>query len=123
MPQQALRFSVLLLACAFPLLLVTGQARMMYVVLPLIALLQGVTQPNVAALVSSMADVASQGEVLGIQQSVVSLSQIVPPLVSGIVAGFSVNLPIVFAAACIGLAWIIFVTRYRSKTETRFHEL
>lgn len=123
LPQQALKFSVFLLACAFPILLITGQARMMYVVLPLIALLQGVTQPNVAALVSSMADAASQGEVLGIQQSIVSLSQIIPPVVSGVVAGFSVNLPIVFAAACIGLAWLIFVTKYRSAADSKFHEL
>jgi DHA1 family tetracycline resistance protein-like MFS transporter len=121
-PPRVLSVSALLLALTFPILLLPNKSHLLFWILPFVAIFQGLTQPNATAMVSSLADDLSQGEVLGMQQAVMSLAQIVPPLISGLVAGVNINWPIILAAACTFLAWAIFVLRYRSKlAEQQFH--
>jgi DHA1 family tetracycline resistance protein-like MFS transporter len=69
----------------------------------------GLSQPNTIAIVSSLADRKSQGEILGINQSVQSLAIGTPPLFAGILAAYSIYLPIVGASVFVLAAWVVFV--------------
>lgn len=112
---QILRWSIILLALTFPLLLLPDKAFWIYVIIPFIAIFQGLTQPNSTAIVSNLSDGDSQGEILGINQSIVSVAQAIPPIIAGFVTSVSINLPTIFAAAATGLAWFIFLLFFHRK--------
>lgn len=107
-PAAILSVSVILLAIALPVLLIPDQAKWIYVIIPFIAMLQGLSQPNSTAIISNLTDRDKQGEVLGINQSVQALAQAIPPIIAGFVTSVNVNLPTLFAAGSTLLAWIIF---------------
>lgn len=80
-----------------------------------LAIAQGLNSPNLLTLVSGHAQTDQQGEILGINQSMQSLAQMIPPL---IVAIFGKNLllfPFVFGGSMTVLAWIIFILRFKKK--------
>lgn len=106
--QTILSFSIILLAITFPLLLLPDKAIWIYVIIPFIAIFQGLTQPNTTAIVSGLSDEKSQGEILGMNQSVASLAQAIPPIVAGFLTAVNVNLPTLFAAGSTLLAWLVF---------------
>lgn len=108
-PMKILSVSSILLAATFPFLLLPDQAVWIYVIIPFIAIFQGLTQPNSTAIVSSMSDRSSQGEILGINQSIVSLAQALPPILAAFLTTININLPTLFAAGSTLGAWIIFV--------------
>ena len=66
----------------------------LYFVVPFFALSNGLISPNLNSLISSSADVKSQGEILGMNQSVQSLGQAIPPIISGYSSTVSVSAPI-----------------------------
>jgi len=96
------------LALTFPLLLLPTKAIGIYLIIPFIAIFQGLTQPNSTAIISNLADKDKQGEILGINQSILSLAQAIPPIIAGFVTSVSLNLPTIFAAGSTLLAWIVF---------------
>ncbi|MGA9517145.1 MAG: MFS transporter, partial [Trichococcus sp.] len=108
-PMKILSVSSILLAATFPFLLLPDQAVWIYVIIPFIAIFQGLTQPNSTAIVSSMSDRSSQGEILGINQSIVSLAQALPPILAAFLTTININLPTLFAAGSTLGAWIVFV--------------
>lgn len=108
-PMKILSVSSILLAATFPFLLLPDQAGWIYVIIPFIAIFQGLTQPNSTAIVSSMSDRSSQGEILGINQSIVSLAQALPPILAAFLTTININLPTLFAAGSTLVAWIVFV--------------
>lgn len=108
-PRQVLAVTLLLLGLTFPLLLLPERPWGLYVILPLIAVSNGLIQPNATALISSLSDRQSQGEMLGISQSVQSLAFAVPPVVSGLVVNIAFDLPIILAALSCLAAWAVFV--------------
>lgn len=116
-----IRATSLGLALTFPLLIVPSQSLWLYLVLPFVAMFQGLLQPNTTTIISGMADAESQGEIMGIHQSIQSLAMIIPPIVSGLIAGYDVRLPIVMASVLTLVAWMIFVTGHRA-TSRLFHE-
>ncbi|MGV8983920.1 MFS transporter [Clostridium sp.] len=107
-PMSILSISILLLALTFPLLLIPNKAIGIYLIIPFIAIFQGLTQPNSTAIISNLADKDKQGEILGINQSILSLAQAIPPIIAGFVTSISLNLPTIFAAGSTLLAWIVF---------------
>jgi MFS transporter, DHA1 family, tetracycline resistance protein len=108
-PMKILSVSSILLAATFPFLLLPDQAGWIYVIIPFIAIFQGLTQPNSTAIVSSMSDRSSQGEILGINQSIVSLAQALPPILAAFLTTINMNLPTLFAAGSTLAAWLVFV--------------
>ncbi|MEI6221869.1 MAG: MFS transporter [bacterium] len=113
--KQILSYSVLLLAITFPFLLLPSQSWMIYLVIPFIAIFQGLTQPNSTAIISNLSTADSQGEILGINQSIQSLGQALPPIIAGFIVSLNINLPTIVAAAATGLAWIIFFFFFRTQ--------
>lgn len=110
-----LSFSIILLAITFPLLLLPDKAIWIYVIIPFIAIFQGLTQPNTTAIVSGLSDSKSQGEILGMNQSIASLAQAIPPIVAGFLTAIDINLPTLFAAGSTLLAWFVFKFLFKQR--------
>jgi len=107
-PAKILSVSIILLAISFPFLLIPKDRLWLYLVVPFIAIFQGLNQPNGTAIISNLSDRNKQGEILGINQSISSLAQAIPPIIAGLVTSININLPIWFAALSTFLAWIVF---------------
>ena len=112
-----LKFAIILLAVTFPFLLVPDESKWIYVILPFIAIFQGLVQPNTTAIVSNQTDEGSQGEILGINQSIVSLAQAVPPILAGFLTTINLQLPTWFAAGSTLLAWLLFMKIFSGKPQ------
>ena len=54
-----------------------------------------------------------QGEILGINASVMALAQAIPAALTGFLGGISKEVPIIAAAACVAIAALMFWTMYR----------
>lgn len=122
-PAQVLRFSLLGVGIALPFLLLPTQSIWLYAVIPFTALFQGLTFPNSTALVSNLIGKESQGEGLGLNQSVQAVAQMLPPILAGTVAYLHPGLPIVLASFFVLLSWIFFLTLYSPATVEIFHEV
>ena len=117
-PAQILTFSTILLAVTFPILLLPDKSVWLYVIVPFIAVFQGITQPNVTTMISNLSGRDKQGEILGINQSVLSIAQAIPPIVAGIVTSVNLNLPTLFASGATLLGWLVFVFVFERKKST-----
>ena len=107
-PAKILSYSIVLLAISFPFLLIANERIWLYLIVPFIAIFQGLNQPNGTAIVSNLVGSEKQGEILGINQSISSLAQAVPPIIAGFVTAVNINLPTWFAAGSTLLAWLVF---------------
>ncbi len=112
-PGQVLSFSLFGLSIAMWATFVPTQSWLAFVVGAFIAIFNGLTGPNSTTIVSGLADEKSQGEILGLSQSVQALAQAVPPLLGGVLAGANINYPIIAASVVMLAAWFIFITRAR----------
>jgi len=112
---KILSVSIILLAISFPFLLIPKDRFWLYLIVPFIAIFQGLNQPNGTAIISNLSDKDKQGEILGINQSISSLAQAIPPIIAGFVTSINLNLPIWFAALSTFLAWIVFKFFFRKE--------
>ncbi|OGJ78325.1 hypothetical protein A2412_04770 [Candidatus Peribacteria bacterium RIFOXYC1_FULL_58_8] len=122
-PEQIVSVSAFALALALPLLLLPERAVFIYVVFPFIAISNGLTHPNATAIISNLAGPESQGEILGINQSLQSLAMALPPLIAGFIATLHPSLPTIMGSGAIFLAWMLFVFVFRRKSARVFHEV
>lgn len=122
-PRSVVRWAPLI--AAFTLLVLAGvrHEQTIYWLLPVVAMAYGVNPPNVTALISDAAGSESQGEALGLNESMSALSFGVPPLVAAIAATVDVALPLVLAALFILAAWFVFARIYRPAARPIFHEV
>ncbi len=112
-PESILKISLLMMSSSILLLIIPDKSWYLYITMALIAISQGITSPNVTALVSNLADDSVQGEVLGINQSVQALAQSVPPVIGGLTVAFNMNLPIILASIVVLIAWIAFINIFK----------
>lgn len=117
-PDMAVTIFMFTLAIALVLILFPGQSIYLYLLSPLIAVSQGVMSPNLQTIVSNSGGPQEQGEILGMNQSVQSLAQGIPPIVAGIVVSINMYLPISLAAAFTLMAWLAFYIYRHSKNTT-----
>lgn len=117
-PDMAVSIFMFTLAIALVLILFPGQSMYLYLLSPLIAVSQGVMSPNLQTIVSNSGGPQEQGEILGMNQSVQSLAQGIPPIVAGIVVSINMYLPISLAAAFTLMAWLAFYIYRQSKNTT-----
>lgn len=102
-----------MVAVLMPSLLIPNSPFVLYLILPLIAIFQGLAWPYSSALISSLAREDQQGEVLGINTSLTGLAIGLPPLISGFIAVLNFQLPIILAGISALAAWIIFVGSFK----------
>ncbi len=122
-PQTILSFSIFILAIFFALLVIPHRAFWLYIILPFIAIMSGLIIPSYSAIVSNLGAKDSQGEVLGINQSVQSLAQAIPPVLAGIIVSVHPSAPTLVAAFMTLLAGIIFVGFFNPRNKQNFHEI
>ncbi|CCH51829.1 Tetracycline resistance protein, class E Short=TetA(E) [Fibrisoma limi BUZ 3] len=117
-PQQILRFSVLGLGFALWLFLLPQESWQLFLVVPILALFQGLTSPNSTALVSQSAGAQEQGRTLGINQSVLSSAFALPPILAAYMDTINVHLPIVVAGSMVLIGWGFFIRFFRTAVVT-----
>lgn len=108
-PAQVLTVSLLLLAGIFPALLLVPTFSLLFAAIIFIPLFNGLSSPNLTSLVCGLAGSKNQGEVLGINQSVMAMAQFLPPLIGGYIVGQHFTLPIWITSASILTAWVLFM--------------
>jgi DHA1 family tetracycline resistance protein-like MFS transporter len=112
---QAMAFSLVGLSISYLILIAPNEPFYLFLILPMVAIFQGINNPNSIAIVSDLASPEAQGEVMGIRQSITSVAMALPPLISGIIIAWNLNLPIIFASVTVGIAWILFLSFFRHK--------
>jgi DHA1 family tetracycline resistance protein-like MFS transporter len=96
----------------------------LFLVLPLVSVFQGLTQPNATAIISNFADMESQGEMLGINQSVQAFAMVLPPLIGGWLAALHPGAPIVASAVITFAAWAVYAFIFHPSVKAKkFHEV
>lgn len=115
-PEKILSISLLLMSISLILLIIPDKSWYLYITMALVAITQGITSPNVTAMVSNLADSSVQGEVLGINQSVQALAQAIPPIIGGLTVSLNLNTPVILASIVVLLAWLIFISVFKVKT-------
>jgi MFS transporter, DHA1 family, tetracycline resistance protein len=122
-PTQIIAPAMLAMTIGFLALTLPHKRIDLYLILPLVAVLWGLIQPNLTSIISSLAGKDAQGEILGINQSVISLSNIIPPIIDGIIIMLGVNVPIIGAGVLTFISLVIFVLYYNSQLRVKFSEL
>ena len=117
-----LKWGLIVNAISALIFLIPTQYNMLYFIVPLFALSNGLLSPNLQAIISNSADEKSQGEALGGSQSIQSLAQAIPPIVSGYVAAVSLNLPIELSSGLTFLAFLVFAIFFKVKSKEVLHE-
>lgn len=109
--------SVSMVAAAFvlPLMILPNNSTWLYLIIPFVAMLQGMNQPNTSAIISNLTEADRQGEILGINQSMQAIAQAIPPIIAAFATSININLPIMFAAFVTLLAWITFTLGFKNQ--------
>ncbi len=97
------------------LYLVPNKAWMLLLVVPIASIPNGVQMANFSALLSKKTEEKMRGEVMGVNSSVSSLGQAIPPIIAGFVAAATATfVPIVFGALIVVVAGFIFVQKIKN---------
>ncbi len=92
---------------------------LLYLASPLIAINQGLLSPNLNTLVSNSAGPEKQGEIAGINQSIQSIGQAIPPIVAAYLVSYGQSFALYGAAALTFIAWLVFILFYHKTEELK----
>ncbi|MBP9732456.1 MAG: MFS transporter [Candidatus Magasanikbacteria bacterium] len=121
-PEAIIKVTLLAISFAIPAHLLAPSLGWIYVCMPFLAICNGLTMPNMSAVVSNSADKQSQGEIMGITASLQSLGVAIPPMIAGFIVAFHPSLPTLIAGVLAFMSWLVFVLKYKPSTE-KFHEV
>lgn len=110
---SVIKFSIIFLAFTISLLLLPDNPNWFFLLNALIAIGHGMTGPNVTTIVSNQIEEDRQGEILGIQQSMRSVGNTIPPLIAGWLSTFDVGYPLIASAIIIALSWGLFILLFK----------
>lgn len=113
-PSHVLFYSLLFLGFTILALLCKPSVGWIWIYLPLVNFFVALFEPTANAMVSDLATKDSQGEVMGIFQSVQSVSWALSPLVAGPLLGIHVHMPMLLGGMAILLSAILFGTSVRA---------
>ncbi|MBA4312158.1 MAG: hypothetical protein C0417_05970 [Chlorobiaceae bacterium] len=94
------------------LLLIPGKEIYLFFILPFIAISQGAATPNITTIISDSVWPGEQGEILGVNQSVQTLSFTIPPM-AGFVSALNIRLPIIIGSIFIFASWLFFIISFK----------
>jgi len=114
-PEDIIKYSMLMTSIVMMIYLVPSNPAWLYMIVPFMAMSNGLTNPNASALVSNLSPKDMQGEILGINQSFTSLGMAIPPIIAGLVSGIHYTMPIIIGSMTIFTAWIIFTFIFRPR--------
>lgn len=96
------------------LYLVPDKAYFLLFIVPLASLPNALQMANFSSLLSKKTPDQLRGEVMGINSSVNSLGQAIPPLLAGAIAALTASyVPIIFGALIVCLAGIVFIYKVK----------
>lgn len=121
-PRAILRCTLLFSSIIVLSLILPSKFWMLYLIFPFMALNNGLSMPNFSALFSSHATRESQGEIMGMEQSVTSLAMTIPAVISGFAISFGTSLVLILGSFFIFLGWLVFFFFYKDGTE-KFSEV
>lgn len=98
------------------------QSWMLYAIVPFIALTVGLIFPTLRSVISDMGGPESQGELMGLNQSVQSLAMAIPPLLAGVAVAWGVDMPILLSGVFTALGWVVYVLFFK-ESGPKFHEV
>lgn len=111
---RILRFSMFGLAGAMAVYFAATSTPVLYWMLPVFTLFNGLTMANMTSLVSRSAQMGRQGEAMGIYSSVQNLAQVPASVLIGYITGsLTANTPLVVSCILIALGGVIFLLLYR----------
>jgi len=114
-PNRILAFASMCLAWSLFMLVMPMNVPYLYIVLAFVSVFEGLVIPNLMTLVSDLGDRRSQGRLLGINQSINSVCMAVPPVISGIIVAYSINLPVLASAAMTMVGGLVFILMFEEK--------
>jgi MFS transporter, DHA1 family, tetracycline resistance protein len=114
-PNRILAFSSMCLAWSLFMLVLPMNTPYLYIVLAFVSVFEGLVIPNLMTLVSDLGDARSQGRVLGINQSINSVCMAVPPVISGVIVAYSINLPVLVSSALTVVGGLVFILMFQEK--------
>lgn len=101
-----LRWSFLSVGCAIALYPFLSESAWLYILMPFFSIPQGLSMANLSALISKGVSPKRQGAALGINSSLMALSQGVIPLAAGFGSGlFGITLPFIIGSLFVFAAW------------------
>lgn len=113
LPENIIRIVCLGLSFALIIITLPNAVWLLYLVTPLIALNSGLLNPNLQTLVSNSVGPEKQGEISGINQSVQSIAQAIPPIIGAFLVAKGQSFALYGAASFTFLAWLVFILFYK----------
>lgn len=105
--RMILRYSLPMIGCAIFLFPFLPNSTSLYILLPFLAVPQGLTMANMTALISKGVSAQKQGAALGINGSLMALSNGIIPIVAGAASALiGLRFPFIAGAASVALAWM-----------------
>jgi len=95
------------------LLIPNGQHKWLFVIPPILALFDGMSQAFLPSIVSRVTPKDIQGETLGINTSVSALAEAIPAIIAGYVATINTSATVITASILIGAAGLVFWILFR----------
>ncbi|GLR17034.1 MFS transporter [Portibacter lacus] len=108
-PKFLLFRSMPIVALGVCLLLLPTVGWVFYLINPIIAIGIGITSPNLTTVVSEQAGPEQQGEILGINQSMQSLGNLIPAIIGGILASMGTIFPLIASGLFVIIAWLVYM--------------
>lgn len=110
--KQILRFSLLFLMTGLSLYAVVPSTFLLYVLIPVVAVSNGLSMANMASLISKGVSDKKQGAALGINGSLMALAQGIIPLIAGFGSGVvGITGPFFAGSLSVFCAWYILFLR------------
>lgn len=113
-PEKVITIALPLLAFCLLMLIFPTEVWQLFAITFFLSMSQSLIFPNVTALISNKATQENQGEILGINQSVNSVAQAIPPIIGGFVISIQLSIPLIIASTLTITGWAIFIF-YRYK--------
>lgn len=111
-----LRYSLLALAVGIAFYPFMPSAAFLFIFIPFLSIPQGLSMANMGALISKSVSAEKQGAALGINGSLLALSQGVIPIIAGAVSGFiGIQAPFIAGAVFIVISWFVLFVFLRQR--------
>lgn len=109
---ELLKYTLFIVPIVLLLILTPTIHWVIFLILPFMAIPNGLSRPNLIGLLSNITDKNEQGKIMGVSQSIESLAMALPPIIAGFLTTLWISLPIITAASLMFIAWIIYMKFY-----------
>ena len=114
-PQNILKVSIIGTSIVLMSILLIQKPILFLVSIPFMAMFFGMINPAITTLLSNSVSAQSQGEIMGISNAVIALSNIIPPILAGFSLDMGTSYPIIISSSVMLVAGILFVLLYKHK--------